>query len=119
MKLQEYFLYAKKTKIMTLFNKSSSLRQRSTILENTHWAQTAYAVLCQPRHTLSMFKLHNVMVEPLFWDYSDDVFHTFLGLDKVNSLAVNGTVPSFPVFLQNILNCVTKTNEASYGFGTT
>ncbi len=36
-------------------------------------------------------------------DYSDDVFHTFLGLDSGIYLAVNGTVPSLPVFIQNIL----------------
>ncbi len=32
-------------------------------------------------------------------DYSDDVFHTFLGLDGVNHLAVNGTVASLPVLI--------------------
>ncbi len=48
-------------------------------------------------------------------DYSDDVFQTFLGLDSVNCLAVNGTVTSLPVFIQNILNCVPKTNEAFTG----
>ncbi len=42
-------------------------------------------------------------------DYFDDVFHTFLGLDSVNCLAVNGTVTSLLVFIQNILNCVPKT----------
>ncbi len=42
-------------------------------------------------------------------DYFDDVFHTFLGLDSVIYLAVNGTVTSLPVFIQNILNCVLKT----------
>ncbi len=49
-------------------------------------------------------------------DYSDDVFHTFLGLDSVNCLAVNGTVTSLPVFILNILNCVLKMNEAFTGF---
>ncbi len=48
-------------------------------------------------------------------DYSDNVFYTFLGLDSVNCLAVNGTVTSLPVFIQNILNCVPKTNEAFTG----
>ncbi len=48
-------------------------------------------------------------------DYFDDVFHTFLGLDSVNSLAVNGTVTNLPAFIQNILNCVQKTNEAFMG----
>ncbi len=45
-------------------------------------------------------------------DYFGDVFHTFLGLDSVIYLAVNGTVKSLPVFIQNILNCVPKTNKA-------
>ncbi len=44
-------------------------------------------------------------------DYFGDVFNTFLGLDSVIYLAVNGTVKSLPVFIQNILNCVLKTNE--------
>ncbi len=48
-------------------------------------------------------------------DYFDDVFHTFLGLDSVIYLAVNGTVTSLPVFIQNILNCVPKTNKAFTG----
>ncbi len=48
-------------------------------------------------------------------DYSDDVSHTFLGLDSANCLAVNGTVTSLLVFIQNILNCVLKTNEAFTG----
>ncbi len=39
-------------------------------------------------------------------DYFDDVFHTFLGIDNVIYLAINGTVTSLPVFIQNILNCV-------------
>ncbi len=48
-------------------------------------------------------------------DYFDDVIHTFLGLDSVNCLAVNGTVKSLPVFIQNILNCVPKPNKAFTG----
>ncbi len=52
-------------------------------------------------------------------DYSDDVFHTFLGLDSGIYLAVNGTVTSLPVFIQNILNCVPKMKETLSEFGTT
>ncbi len=48
-------------------------------------------------------------------DYSDDVFHTFLGLDGVIYLAVNGTVTSLPIFIQNSLNCVPKTNKTFTG----
>ncbi len=48
-------------------------------------------------------------------DYFDDVFHSFLGLDSVIYLVVNGTVTSLLVYIQNILNCVLKTNEAFMG----
>ncbi len=48
-------------------------------------------------------------------DYFDDVFYTFLGLDSVIYLAVSGTATSLPVFIQNILNCVPKTNKAFTG----
>ncbi len=44
-------------------------------------------------------------------EYSGDAFHTFLDLDSVIYLAVDGTITSLPVFIQNILNCVLKTNE--------
>ncbi len=42
------FCTQKPPKITTLFNNSSPLHQRSAILENIRWKQTAYAVLCQP-----------------------------------------------------------------------
>ncbi len=48
-------------------------------------------------------------------DYSDDAFHTFMDIDSVTYLVVNGTVTSLPVFIQHILNCVPKTNEAFTG----
>ncbi len=48
-------------------------------------------------------------------DYSDDAFHTFMDLDNAIYYAVNGTVTSLPVFIQNILNCVPKTNKAFTG----
>ncbi len=48
-------------------------------------------------------------------EYPDDAFHTFLGLDSENHLVVNGTVTSLPVSIQNILNCVPKTNKAFTG----
>ncbi len=43
-------------------------------------------------------------------EYSGDAFHTFLDLDNVIYLAVNGTVTSLPVLIQNILHFVPKTN---------
>ncbi len=48
-------------------------------------------------------------------DYFGDAFHTFLDLDSENYLAVNGAVTNIPVFIQNILNCVPKTNIAFTG----
>ncbi len=48
-------------------------------------------------------------------EYPGDAFHTFLDLDSGIYLGVNGTVTSLPVFIQNILNCVLKTNEAFTG----
>ncbi len=48
-------------------------------------------------------------------DYFDDVFHAFLGLNSVIYLVVNGTVTSLLVYIQNILNCVLKTNKAFMG----
>ncbi len=48
-------------------------------------------------------------------EYSGDAFHTFMDLDSVNYLAVNGTVTSLPDSIQNILNCALKTNEAFTG----
>ncbi len=43
------------------------------------------------------------MIEPLIADdYPGNVFHTFLDLDSVIYLAVNGTVTSLPVLIQNI-----------------
>ncbi len=48
-------------------------------------------------------------------EYPDDAFHTFLGLNSVIYLAVNGTVTNLPVFIQKILNCVPKTNKAFTG----
>ncbi len=47
--------------------------------------------------------------------YSGDAFHTFMDLDSAIYLAVNGTVTSLPVFIQNILNCFLKTNKAFTG----
>ncbi len=45
-------------------------------------------------------------------EYSGDAF---LDLDSVIFLPVNGTVLSLPVLIQNIFNCVQKTNKAFTG----
>ncbi len=42
-------------------------------------------------------------------EYPGDIFHTFLDLDSVIYLAVNGTVTNVLIFIQNILNYVLKT----------
>ncbi len=42
----------------------------------------------------------------------DDAFHTFMDLDSAIYSAVNPTVTSLPVFIQNFLNCVLKTKKA-------
>ncbi len=68
------------------YKNTCQLCQGSDILESICWTQTVYAVLCQPHHTNTS---------------STFVFHTFLGPDSVNCLAVNGTV--------------LKTNEAFTG----
>ncbi len=48
-------------------------------------------------------------------DNFGDAFHTFLDLDSVIYLAVNGTVTSLPVLIQNTLICVLKMNEGFMG----
>ncbi len=48
-------------------------------------------------------------------EYPDDAFHTFLDLDSVIYLAVNGTVTNLLIFIQNIFNSVQKTNKAFTG----
>ncbi len=169
MKRREYSLYAKKIKITTLFNNLSPLRQRSVILENIPWTQTANAFLCQPYHKDMLFSfkskcrrrihaarltqhsirylrpgdilqngatltqrrqivewsryfyflcvqkvfssLHNSqMADGLFWQ----CFSYFSGPWQCY-LAVNGIDISLPVFIQNILICVLKTNKAFTG----
>ncbi len=50
-------------------------------------------------------------------DYFDDAFHTFLGLDSVIYLAVNGTVTNLPVFIQNIYKLCSEDKQSFYGFG--
>ncbi len=85
MKRREYFSYAKKIKITTFIQQLVS--------------------------SLSLC----VSVAP-FWRASDGrKVRTFLCLDSVIYLAVNRTVTSLLVFIQNILNCVPRTNKAFTG----
>ncbi len=45
--------------ITTLFKNVSPPRHPSAILENIHWTQTAYAVLCQLRHAETLFSFRS------------------------------------------------------------
>ncbi len=129
----------KENKTTTLFNNLSPLVQRSAILENIRWTQAAYAHTraydaCVQwifskmalRWTRGDELLNKVILFSYkkcssrfikfrlnhWWQmyYSDDASHTFLDLDSVIYFAVNGTVTSLLVLIQNILNCVPKTN---------
>ncbi len=74
-----------------------------------HWLSRYFFVLFPykkySRHFIALWLNHWWQME-----YSGDAFHTFLDLDSVIYLAVNGTVTSLPVYIQNILICVLKTN---------
>ncbi len=54
--------------------------------------------------------MFDIMFHPIV-----NVLYTFLGLDSVIYLAVNGTLTSLLIFIQNIPNCVPKTNKAFTG----
>ncbi len=48
-------------------------------------------------------------------DYLNDVFATFLSLDRVSTLAVYGRVRELSEFITNIFICVLKMNEGLTG----
>ncbi len=91
-----------------ILQNGATLNQRREIVELSSFVFFAQKK-CSRR--LINFRLNH------WWqmDYSDNAFHTFLGQDSENCLAVNGTFTSIPVFIQNILNSVLKTNEAFTG----
>ena len=66
-----------------------------------------YALLYHPRHKDALF-LHVFSFD--LKENSAMTFIPFLDLDSVIYLAVYGTVIGLRVFIQNILNCVLKTN---------
>ncbi len=76
---------------------------------------------CTHFHILFQYKKysrHFITVRLNHWwqmEYPGDAFHTFLGLGSVIYLAVNGTVTSLPVFIQNILISAPKTNKSFMG----
>ncbi len=108
MKWREYFFCAKKIKTTTLFN-NSSLHQHSDILEIIRWTQIAYAVLCQLHHTDTLFLFKSKRRKRIFvvWLTQNSM--------RCFYLAVSWIVTSLPVFIQNILSCAPKTNEAFTG----
>ncbi len=122
MKRQEYFLYAKKTVwcgwhrttytvcVQRILSKMALCWRGEDELLNKVVIFVFFAYKKYSRRFIK-FRLN------YWWQivYFDDVFDTFLGLDSVIYLAVNGTVTSLPVLIQNILNCVLKMNEAFTG----
>ncbi len=70
------------------------------------------------------FQICKSFVLTTLWqmDYFDNVFHTFLGLDKVDSViysAVNGTVTNLSCFHPKYLKFSSKDELIFYLFGTT
>ncbi len=62
------------------------------------------------RHFITVRLNHRWQME-----YSGDALHTFMDLDSIIYLAVNGSCTSLLVCIQNIVNCVLKTNKACMG----
>ncbi len=96
-----------------VINVTNSVRSLHSVdtLQKWHYsdAETAncgiksyFFSLCLKKYSCSFitFRLNH------WWqmDYFNDVFHTFLCLDCVIYLAVNGTVTRLPVFIQNMLH---------------
>ncbi len=99
MKRREHFFCAKKTKCLY-----------STI--NLLWFSVApFLRISAGRKQRTLFCVSRILEDGL----SDDAFYTFMDLDSAIDYAVNGTVTSLLVFIQNILNCVLKMNKAFMG----
>ncbi len=92
---------------------ANTLQNGTTLEETNCWIKSLFLFSLCTKYSRRFIKFR--LNHWLQMDYFGDVFHTFLGLDSVYYLAVNGTVTSLPVFIQNILNCVPKTNEAFSG----
>ncbi len=76
MKLQEYFLYAKKNKNNDFIQQLvSSVLQQCYFGEYIHWTQTAYASLCQPHYRALRWrrgdKLINKVIIFVFFAYQN------------------------------------------------
>ncbi len=129
---------ATRIRLLRLFTLWFEWKQRIRYAADTEQRTLLASSGCSPKWRYADAEETNCWIKLLFWvffaykkyslsfitlrlnhwwqiDYFDYVFHTFLGLDNANCLAVNGTVTSLPVFFQNILNCVLKTNEAFTG----
>ncbi len=100
MKRRENFFCAKKTK-QCLY---------STI--HLLWFSVApFLRISAGRKQRTLFCVSRILEDGL----SDDAFYTFTDLDSAIYYAVNRTVTSLPVLIQNILNCVPKMNKAFMG----
>ncbi len=141
MKWRESFLYGNKTKIMTLFNiyahlLPSPLSQHSAILEFIPWTQNAYSLLQQPGLKDALFALKSeISTRPCVEADVEDCTHLASTLrdGRWSILAmlfiffwtltvkftwqsmgqyINITLINIKISLiQNILNCVPKTNK--------
>ncbi len=135
------FMYESRTTRIHCFRSNQSINNIEDVSVWCGWHRTAYAVYVQRIFSKMALRwrrgdeLLNKVVIFIFlaykkysrrfiklrlnhwWqtDYSDNALHTFLSLDSVIYLAVNGTVTSLPVFIQNILHFVPKTNKAFMG----
>ncbi len=87
------------------------------------WTEIVHPCVCWKKRSLFFFadKKYSGQFRKYqlnhWWqmDYPGNAFHTFLGLDIEIYLVVNGTVTRLPVFIQNIIKCVPKTNKAFTG----
>ncbi len=122
MELQEYFLCAKKIKIMTSFN--SSLPCQSLICLH----ESITTCMCTEKKKLSnkviifVFFAHKkyshgfITLRLNHWchmDYFNNILTTFLGLDRVSCCLCR--VKKLLDFIKNILICVPKMNEGLTG----
>ncbi len=102
MKRRENFFCAKKTK--------QCLVQTGCLV--LLWFSVApFLRICAGRKQRTLFCVSRILEDGL----SDDAFYTFMDLDSAIYYAVNETVTSLPVFIQNILNCVPKMNKVFMG----
>ncbi len=114
MKLCEYFLCTKKTKIMTLFNNFfSSMSVFNTCSRYT----TTRVVLLTKEPALWRTKLQ--LNHWCYMDYFNDVLTTFLGLERVSYIAVYAGSQKALGYHQKYLHLCSEDERRSNRFGTT